>query len=489
MRALRTVPRPLLGLLAAALALGIAFTLVSPFLQAPDENSHFGYVQYFAETGHLAGTRPGAAPFTTEQTLASQSSNSDNAAAQLRAPMSWSPLAFQQWRVAERRLTPALHRDAGGTNPASSNPPLYYLVETPAYLLGRGGDIFTRLWLTRLMSVLWILVTVAGAWLLAGELFDRDRLMQTAVAGFTGLAPMVLFISSAVTPDAMLFATWSLVLWLGVRLLRQGLTTGGVLALFTATGVACVVKTTSYALLPGVALALVLAFWRLRRSSGTWDAGRGVKAVVAAGVGLVFTLGVWIAVSRLNHQAAAAQVGVVTGGGALNIREFFSYLWQFYLPRLWFMNDFPTVAPHLPAWDILFKGAWAAFGWLEVVFPTWVYIVLFFVCVAVAAGTIGGLWRDRRGIDWYVVAFLALIVLGLMAGLHVSEYRQLKGGASNFFQGRYVLPLAPLAAAAAARALMWVPVRVRGQAVGMALAAFVVLDLFSLGLIVQRFYA
>lgn len=489
MRALRTVPRPLLGLLAAVLALGIAFTLVSPFLQAPDENSHFGYVQYFAETGHLAGTKPGAAPFTTEQGLATSSSNSDNAAAQPHVPMSWFPQAFRQWQASERKLTDAQRKDAGGANPASSNPPLYYILETPAYLAGKGGDIFTRLWLTRVMSVLWILVTVTGAWLLAGELFGRDRLMQTAVAGFTGLAPMVLFVSSSVSPDALLYATWALVMWLGVRLLHRGVTTGGVLALFAVTGIACVTKTTSYALLPGVAIALALALWRGRRETGSWDVGRGALAVIAAGAGMVLTLGVWIAVSRLNHQAAAAQVGVVTGGGSLNVREFFSYLWQFYLPKLPFMNDFHTVAPTLPAWDILFKGAWAAFGWLEVLFPTWVYLVLLAVSVAAIGGAIAGLWRDRSGIDWYVFAFLALVVLGLMAGLHVSEYRQLKGGASNFFQGRYVLPLAPLAAAAAARALFWVPARVRGQAVGAALAAFVVLDLFALGLIVQRFYA
>lgn len=488
MRAFRTVPRPLLGLLAAVLALGVAFTLVTPFLQAPDENSHFGYVQFFAETGRLAGTKPGAPPFTTEQGLASLASNSDNAAAQRQVPMQWSPFLFDRWRVDEKRLTDAQRGDAGGANPASSNPPLYYILETPAYLAGKGGDIFTRLWLVRLMSSLFTLVTVVGAWLLAGELFGRDRLMQTAVAGFTGLAPMVLFVSSSVSPDALLYASWSFVMWLGVRLLRQGLSTGGVLALFAATGIACVTKTTSYALLPGVALALALSLWRARRG-GSLDLGRGGKAVVAAGVGIVCTLGVWIVFSRLNHQAAAAQVGVVTNGGALNIREFISYVWQFYLPRLPFMSDFHSVAPTLPAWDILFKGAWAAFGWLEVLFPTWVYVVLLLVSVAAAVGAVLGLWRDRAGIDWFVFAFLAVVVLGLMAGLHISEYRQLVGGASNFFQGRYVLPLAPLAAAVLARALMWAPVRMRGNVIGAALGVFLVLDLFSLGLILQRFYA
>ncbi|WP_272474716.1 DUF2142 domain-containing protein [Baekduia alba] len=483
---LRTVPRPLLGLLAAILALGIAFTLVTPFLQAPDENSHFGYIQYFGETGQLPANKPLAPPFTTEQTQASGASNSDQAAAQKAVPMSWSTSAFDAWRASERKLTDAQRADAGGPNPASGNPPLYYLLETPAYLVGKGGDIFTRLELTRIMSVLWVLVTAAGAWLLAGELFGRDRLMQLAVAGFTGLAPMVLFVSSSVSPDAMLYAAWAIALWLGTRLLRRGLSTGGVLALFAVVGAACVVKATSFALLPAAALALALALWRARPEGLT--PRRGAIAIGAAAVGMIFTLGIWIVVSRLNHQAAAGQVGVVSSG-EFNLREFLSYVWQFYLPKLGFMNDFRSVAPTLPAWDIVFKGAWAAFGWLEVLFPTWVYLVLLFVSVVAVVGGVAGVWRDRARVDWAVFAFLALVVLTLMAGLHISEYRQIKGGASNFFQGRYVLPLAPLAACALARTIAWAPQRLRGQLVGGALGAFIVLNLFSLGLILQRFYA
>src|SRR3954451_8024674 len=112
--------------MAAILALGLSFTLVTPYLQAPDENSHFGYVQYFGETGDIPGGNPAAPPFTTEQSLASADSNSDQAAAQKAVPMTWSPAAFGAWRVAERKLTEAQRSDAGGPNPASSNPPLYY---------------------------------------------------------------------------------------------------------------------------------------------------------------------------------------------------------------------------------------------------------------------------------------------------------------------------------------------------------------------------
>jgi hypothetical protein len=265
----------------------------------------------------------------------------------------------------------------------------------------------------------------------------------------------------------------------------------GVAALFAVVGAACVVKATSYALIPAAALALVLALWRSPVRSDAFAVLVRVAAAVAA---LAITLGTWVLIARITHQAAAAQVGVVTGSGgggstAFNVREFLSYLWQFYLPRLGFLSPFHTPASTLPAWDLLFKGAWGAFGWLEITFPSGVYLVLLGASAAIAVLAAAGLWRDRRRLDWAVALFLVVVVVGLLAGLHVTDYRQIKDGAQNFFQGRYVLPLAPIAGAALARALLWFPSRWRTSAVAAALAALFILDVFSLGLMIERFYA
>ena len=102
-------------------------------------------------------------------------------------------------------------------------------------MAARGGDVFDQLLAMRIVSLLWLLVTVTAVWLLAGEVFGRDRLLQLAAASVAGLAPMMTFLSASVTPDAMMYALWSLVLWLGVRILRRGLTWPLALALF-ATG-------------------------------------------------------------------------------------------------------------------------------------------------------------------------------------------------------------------------------------------------------------
>ena len=476
-------PGALAALLVLTAIVGVAWALVTPAFQAPDENSHFGYVQSLGERFALPGD-PQRDRTSTEQDLAASLSNSDQAAQQLLARMEWSSRAYDRWRAAAARLPHRARTDGGGPNPASSNPPLYYLYEAAAYRVGEGGDLFTRLELMRLASVLWMLATAVGVWLLAGEIFARDRVLQLAAAGTAVLLPMVGFVSASLNPDAMLYAAWSFALWLGVRLLRRGPTPAGVGAFFAMVGAACLVKATSYALIPGALLVLAIA---LRRAGGEERHGR-IAAVGAAAAGLVLTLGVWVVVARLTDRAAAAQVADVAGTGGFNLREFASYLWQFYLPRLPFQTPF-NPGPHLPLYDVWLTTGWAAFGWLEVRFPGWVYVLLTAVTVVVAGFALAGLWRERRRLDLAVPAFFALVAAALLIGLHWTEYRMIKSGLGPFNTGRYLLPLVGLAGLAVGQALRWLRPAARPAGAAVALSGLFVLNLFSLGLMLERFYA
>lgn len=480
------VPLPLIALLLTVLSLGTGWALITPAMQAPDERAHVSYTMWMAATGTLPATGELGPASPTEEQLATIASNADRAAMQTAIKMTWDRERYAQWQRDAAALGDEARKDGGGpTNPAASNPPLYYLTTLPAYLATSDSDLFGRLTAMRLVSVLWLLGSVIAAWLLAGELFGRRRLLQTAVAGFTGLTPMMLFVSSSVTPDAALFATWGFVLWLGTVVLRRGLTAQRALALCLALGLAIVVKATSYALVPPVVLVLLAGVLRAR---GTDLASRRALLRVAGAsvLGLLVTAGAWIVVSRSLGVAALAQgADVANSSGGAPLRAFPSYVWQFYLPRLPFMDPAPGIHDW-PFWEFFVTGTWGAFGWLEVRFPNGVYVVLTALMAVLAVLASRGAWRERRRIDWLVPGFFAIVGVLLLGALHWTEFH--KGG-TGFIQGRYLLPLAPVVGAILVRGLLELPQRWLVPAIAAGLGGLVALNLLAWGLMLERFYA
>jgi len=316
-------------------------------------------------------------------------------------------------------------------------------------------------------------VTVAGTWLLAGEAFGRDRIRQLAAAGTVGLLPMVTFVSASFNPDALLWAAASLALWLAVRVVRRGLTPASVGALVAVTAVGIATKLTFLALFPSLALALGVGLWR-RGGGGRRDGptGRVLLAVAAAGLA--------------GMAAFGLAAGVLTG--RVDLRLFASYLWQFYLPRLPFQQDFPALGG-LPAYEVWVKTGWGAFGWFETRLPEPVYVALALLTLVVALAAIAALWRARRRLDPAVAILLAVAPLSVLFVLHLVEAYSITVGQGAITQGRYLLPLAPLGGLGVGAALTLLRPGRRPLAVGGLLGLLFALQLLSLAVVANRFYA
>ena len=476
------VPPALGALMAVSLLLSVTWALVTPAFQAPDEQYHFAYVQSLAERQALPGdaTRPS---FSSQMARAISGVNSDQVASQLEVRPEWSERAERRWQARDAH---AARDDGGGTNPASPYPPTSYAWEALGYAAASGGSLFDELLGARLMSALWLPLTVLGTWLLAGEVLGRRRVLQTAAAAVPALAPMVSFMTGAVSPDGMLYAVSTLALWLGVRAIRRDVPARDAVAFFALVAVACTIKTASVALLPAAALVAGLGVWARRHQRAS--AFRFGAAIV---VPLLLALGIWALAADLTDQSFAAQIVESTSPVAdgSSVREFFSYVWQFYLPRTPIQYDYEFTAEGLPLISIWMTHGWAAFGWLEVRFWEWVYWVLGAVSVGIGIAAVAALVRARRRVDIRVAAFLALAALALLAGLHWTDYRQLEAGARGFMQTRYLFPLIGIFGLALAGALSLVPARRRAGAVGATIAALFAFDLLSLGLVLERFYA
>jgi 4-amino-4-deoxy-L-arabinose transferase-like glycosyltransferase len=481
------IPRPLLLLLGAVAVVGVAWALLVPPWQAPDEASHFGYTQSLMERSQRPDRLPGRL-FSTEQQLAEDRTDADLLPGNLEARFPWSEGVYRKWRDADREIGDAGrgnggHAGIGGAqpNPAINNPPLYYAYSGVAYTAGSAGDVFDRLYLMRLWSMLLLAVSVVATWLLVGELIGPQRPLQLAAAGLVGLQPMASFIAASVNPDALLMASWAVVFWLSARALKRGLTLRGAIVLCAVTLAALLTKGTSLALVPGVAFVLGVGIAARRDQSTSRQLATGALAVAGL-VALAATLA-WI-----GAVPGSATLDEVTGSGDLDFAGLGSYLWQFYLPKLPSQEPFPLLLD-IPAYERWIKLGWGAFGWQDVRLPGFVYLMLAGLTVGLLVAGAIGFVRARHSRNLVVGVFFALVALTLMAGLHWIDFRLAKDQGVPFNQGRYLLPLLPLLALCAVSALRLFSPRLLPMAVGTFLGGLVGLQLLSLSLVATRFYA
>lgn len=471
-------------LLVAVGLVGVAWALFVPPFQAPDEGAHFSYAQYLLERGKLPRpTGDTGQPMSSEQLLAMQRSRADQSAQLVYAKSEWAEPAYGRWKDRAARLPDDARRDGTGATGASWNPPLYYAYQALPYAAGSRAEIFDRFYLMRLWSALLLIVTCAATWLLAGELFSDLRL-RLAAAGLAGLQPMGAFISASFNPDALVFALWALALWLGVRVLRRGITLVDGMALLGVTGLAIFTKGTGYALVPAVVFVVGVGLWRLRRT--------GVRRMlvitgVAAATSVVLAVGFLTTTGTLDHTTI--NPAVAKQELPENPRQFAAYLWQFYLGRPSWQEPIPGFEKQSHFYEVWVRKGWGAFGWLEVRFAEWVYSALFVATIVAVLAAAAALARSRRRLDPMATAFLALAAGALLAGLHLTEYRILIDTQTPINQGRYLLPLLPVAGVMLAAALSLLPSRFRGIGTGVVLGGLAGLQLMSLGVVVERFYA
>jgi 4-amino-4-deoxy-L-arabinose transferase-like glycosyltransferase len=480
----------LAALLAVILVVGIAWALVVPPGQVPDEPNHIQYTQSIAERFELPGDGPNL--YSDEQGVALGHALDGTLPGVPDKKPPWTRAAYERWQRTDARFPDTYAENGGGYIWQGDNPPLYYAYEAAAYK-AIGGDFFDRLYGMRIVSALFLLVSAIGAWLLAGELFGRRRLLQFVAAAVTGLQPMVTFVAAGINPDAGLFAFWSIALWLGARVIRRGLTLPDGVALGLVVGLAFTEKSTSLALIPAALLALALGYWRVRATNP-----RARTAAVAAAAALAVPIVAWAVLAAvldrdlMNHAPRYPDREAPSFTSLEDMRRFASYIWQFYLPRPSFLTPAPLVGDGGdPLYHTWMKSGWAAFGWLEVRLPEWVYRVLTVLSagalVAGVAVAVRAVLRDRRLLG--LVAFFALAVVGLLFIVHWAEFTIVSLENIPFIQGRYILPLLPLGGAAVAGAISLLPARARAAAAGLVVGGLLVLQVASLGVNVGRYFA
>ena len=293
---------------------------------------------------------------------------------------------------------------------------------------------------------------------------------------------MTTFISTSNNPDALLIALWTLALWLGARVINRAAHVGDVLAVAAVTAAAILTKATSYALVLPVLLAVALGWQRRPRPSRQHI----LRSLAPAAAVLAIPVLGWLVLARSLGRAGINSVGV-TAAHPVNIIQFVSYVWQFYLPRPPFFAPFRTTA-QLPVYDIWLRQTTGMFGWLDVFLPSWMYPTAALGAVALAVASLVALGRRLNRRHLALLAFFALTLLALLALLHISEYLLLIDGSGQFLQGRYLLPVVALLGLAVGAIVRVIPPRTRAATGAGVLVILLGVQVIALSTIVHAYY-
>jgi hypothetical protein len=457
------------------------WSLITPPFQAPDEPSHFAYVQDLAETGRL--------PSSDQQRFspAEEVALRDLLQGEVRySPQNHTIFTAAQQRRLQHDLALALSRVSSNAGVAASEPPLYYALETIPYIAGSSGTILDQLTLMRLFSALTAGLTALFVFLFLREALPGARWAWSVGGLGVAFAPLLGLMAGAINSDALLYSVSAALCFCLARGFRRGLTPR--LGLLTGAAIAAglLTKLNFVGLLPGAALGLVVLTVRARRGSAR-AAYRSLALALAVAAS---PLGLYVIVNLLSGRRAD---GTLTSGIALttakgSIFKEISYIWQFYLPRLPGMHDyFPGLSTTLQFWVNGFVGL---YGWIDTVFPAWVYLVARIPIGLLAILLARGLYTNRAALRRRLaeLGVYGAMAVGLASLVGANDYLEYPIATGSYAQPRYLLPLialygGALALAARGAGRRWGPV------VGTAIVVLLIAhDVFSQLLEISRFY-
>jgi len=478
---IRKVPAPLALLLAVALVLASAWSLATAPLQAFDEEAHVGYAVHLAHTGRPPSATTGTAPYDPSETRALGLFRRMVQNTTVRPP--WRAADEAAYERFEAGLPEGARSQGAGPNPLGKNPPLFYAYEGAVSRLAPGG-FFADLWAMRAANVLLLLAAVTFAWLLAAELFTRT-LPRVVAAGVVALQPVLGQVAGIVNSDALLTACYLALTWLGVRAYRRGVTTPRLIAIGVAAGCCMLTHGRGVAALPAfVLILLVLALRHRPRSRGA------VRAMLAGCATLAVAVLGYVLYTRL----------AVSGGGALyggeasfaprgaSLREFVSFVWQFYLPRLETMT--PRLGPDYGFRQVWVQTLFGSFGSYEVTLSREAFDAVQVTLVGGALALLALLVRrwEQALRHWGEVALVLAPAVCLLVLLHVASYRALLGGPDPLITGRYFLPMLGAIGVGAALLVEALPRRAGAALAGALLTGLALLSLSGIALTVARSY-
>jgi hypothetical protein len=483
----RTIPRPLAALIVVGAIHVAAWMAVTPAFQGPDEAAHFNYAQQLAETGSAPQKLGGNGKHrSTEQTLAMDWAGLHSLIGVLDARPAWSDAEERRWEQVEARLPEEARADGEGPNAVAGNPPLYYAYEAVAYHAAPGGSLFARFHVMRIASALLYLPMIPLAWLIAAELFPAPWARALAAA-IVALQPKLASLGSSINPDVLLATVWTAFIFVALRTLLRGPTRGRLVAAGLLAAVSVLTHGRGLAILGALVALLVLTYLRHRP-----EPRLAVQGATMC-VGLVAAGAVALLAFKALSTGEGAYAGEISGFGEqqFSVRQFISYVWQFYLPKLGFMQ--PTIGVQDYGFrEVFVESFFGEYASLEITLPPTAVDLLQMALIAllIALYTLAVTRRGTIHQWWDTAALLVITGASMILLVHLVSYRNLLGTPNDpLYTGRYLLPLVSIFVVGVIAVVAALPRRLVPVAAGLIVGAGITMTLSGVGMSLVRFYA
>jgi hypothetical protein len=445
---------PLAVLLGIFLALGALWAALVPPFEKPDEVHHFAYVQFLPRARRLPVQAREPDPFLEVE---------------LQQPPTYYLGAAIPYGLAGRLGLPAtdLHDWLERLNPRyqGRSPPLgaernFWLQDGIG--VDAGETYPFDLLLVRLFSLLLSAGTVLLSFRLARRVLPDRPWLAIGAAAAVGLLPQFTFLATSASNDSLAWLWSALYLLLLLRLRDSAPDRSGraYLALGVAAGLAPLVKSTLYPLLP---LALLVAPPGLRL-------GARLRGLAVWGASALLVGGWWFVRNERLY------------GDLLGRQEIINpalFAWNIHPKPL----GSPYFAPSGPFWPKLGQSFVGYFGFVHLPLPDWAYGSVFLAAIAALAGLGLFLWRAGREARLRLGLLAAAGLLALAGvvyyNLHVDQP-----------QGRYLFVALPALAILFVTGLAELAgrgSRDRGVAIAVA-GGFLALNLYSLAVVIVPSY-
>lgn len=366
----------------------LAWLVVIPPQEAPDELAHYSYISSFYSRGNLPVLGVTWIPKIVE--ISSQMNPTLTAEAQ------------SNWRNGTLKI------DTPGDqlNWIAQHPPLYYFLLLPLFAVLPANNIFLSILLLRLTSLILGALTLFFAAKTLKNIIPKKPFVQMGVVSALAFLPMFSFMSAVVNNDNLvMFLSVVLFFFLSDWPEKRRQQTRQAIKIGLVLGALALTKITSLPLFPVVALFLAYRYIHQKAERRTLIRSALIMFLLAAVVS-----GWWYVHNISQYRTPFPELKAVVELHPELLKE-----------NPYLANQFPevmgTAQPKLGVLDFLgkdgflvqyFKNIWGVFGKSFIRLFDWQYVMIVLFCLV---GVIGLCWKRRGKMSGYEWALLWTIII------------------------------------------------------------------------------